>query len=103
VPITLDQSEGVCLLRLEGEIKIASAAELKRLLLQALAARGELRVDLEHATDVDVTALQLLWAAGREARASGTGFRLVGSVPKEVLMTANETGFESFPVGANPE
>jgi anti-anti-sigma factor len=87
---------------LDGEIKIASAAELKKFLLQALEARAEVRVNLEHVTDVDVTALQLLWAAEREARASGTEFRLVGHAPKEVLTAANEIGFESFPVAPNP-
>jgi anti-anti-sigma regulatory factor len=45
--VTLDQSEARCVIRLGGEINIASAAEMKKLLLQALALGRELRVDLE--------------------------------------------------------
>jgi anti-anti-sigma factor len=99
--VTLEQSEALCVLRLEGEINIACAAELKKLLLQALASGRELRVDLEGATEVDVTALQLLWAAEREARGSGRGFTLAGRVPEEIAATAGDAGLEKFPVGVD--
>ena len=66
--VTIDQSEALCLIRLEDDINITSAAELKKLLLEALASGRELRVDLERATELDVTALQLFWAAERAAR-----------------------------------
>jgi anti-anti-sigma factor len=101
--VTLDQSEALCVLRLEGEINIASAAELKRLLLQALASGRELRVDLEGATEVDVTALQLLWAGEREARGSGRGFTLAGRVPEEISAAVSDAGFEKFPLGVDPK
>jgi anti-anti-sigma factor len=101
--VTLDQSEALCVLRLEGEINIASAAELKRLLLQALASGRELRVDLEGATEVDVTALQLLWAGEREARGSGGGITLAGRVPEEISAAVSDAGFEKFPLGVDPK
>jgi anti-anti-sigma factor len=101
VPVTLDQSEAVCLVRLEGEIDIASAAELKKVLLEALASGRELRVDLERAAELDVTALQLLWAAEREARRSGVGFTLAGRVPEAISAAAGDAGFEAFPVGVD--
>ena len=87
------------MIRLDGEINIGSAAELKKLLLQALASGRELRVDLEHATELDVTALQLLWAVEREARASSRGFTLAGRVPAEISIAVVVAGFETFPVG----
>jgi anti-anti-sigma factor len=99
--VTLDQSEARCVIRLGGEINIASAAEMKKLLLQALALGRELRVDLEGATELDVTALQLLWAAEREARGSGRGFTLAGRVPEEIAATARDAGLEKFPVGVD--
>ena len=101
--VTLDQSEALCVLRLEGEINIASAAELKKLLLQALASGRELRVDLEGATEVDVTALQLLWAGKREARGSGRRFTLAGRVPQEISAAVSDAGFEEFPLGVDSE
>jgi anti-anti-sigma factor len=98
MPVTLDQSEEQCLLRLEGEVDIASAAELKTLLLQALASGTELRVEVERATELDITALQLLWAAEREARGSGRQCTLAGRVSEELMAAASEAGFEKFPV-----
>jgi anti-anti-sigma regulatory factor len=99
MPVTLAQGEAQCVIRLDGEINIGSAAELKKLLLQALASGRELRVDLEHATELDVTALQLLWAAEREARGSSRGFTLAGRVPEEIWAAVVDAGLETFPAG----
>jgi anti-anti-sigma factor len=99
--VTLDQSEARRGIGLDGEINIVCAAEMKKLLLQALASGRELRVDLEGATEMDVTALQLLWAAEREARGSGRGFTLAGRVPEEIAATARDAGLEKFPVGVD--
>ena len=102
--MTLDQSEEeVCVLRLEGEVDIACAAEMKQLLLQALGSGKELRLDVERATELDVTALQLLWAADREARGSGRRFTLAGRVPGEISVAILDAGFEKFPVGVDPK
>ena len=64
-------NETQSLIGLEGAIDIASAAELKKLLLEGLNSGREVRVSLAGATDLDVTAVQLLWAAEREASRSG--------------------------------
>ena len=99
--VNLDQNEGQCLIRLEGEVDISSAAELKKLLLEALASGRELRVDLERTTDLDVTAVQLLWAAERKAGGSGVGLRLLGHVPEQVAVALSDAGFEKFPIPAD--
>lgn len=98
MPVTLDQTAGLSVIRLEGEINIASAGELKDLLLRGLASGKELRVDMGKATELDVTALQLLWAADREARKSATRFLLAGPIPDEISVMAAEAGFDTFPV-----
>ena len=101
VPIILDQYEASCRIRLEGEINISSAAELKKLLLEALSSGKEIRLDMERATELDVTALQLVWAVEREAKASGVTF--VRVVPPQVIAVAcGEAGFEMFPILADP-
>ncbi|MGO9575568.1 MAG: STAS domain-containing protein [Terriglobales bacterium] len=100
MPITLAGSERMCVIRLEGEVNVASAAELKKLLLEALASQqqGEVRVDLKNASELDISILQLLSAAEREARASGKGFSLAGGVPEGIAAAVAEAGFERFPV-----
>ena len=97
MPVTFDRSEAPGVIRLEGDIDIASAAQLKEVLLEALALRGEAQISLETATGIDITAVQLLWAAEREAKASGVVLALKGPVPETLRATLHEAGFESFP------
>ncbi len=98
MPVTVEQSAAQSVIRLEGEINIGCAAELKDLLLQGLASGKELRVNVGRASELDVTALQLLWAAEREARKSAIKFVLAGAVPDEIKTIATDAGFENFPV-----
>jgi anti-anti-sigma factor len=93
VPVTLEQSEDSSVFRLEGAIDIASAAELKKLFIQAFASGHEVRVDLDGTTDLDVTAVQLLWAARREAKVSGAEFAFTGQAPAPVASALRQAGF----------
>jgi anti-anti-sigma factor len=99
--IALEETGRENVLRLDGAIDIACAAELKAQLMQALAAGTEVRVRLEGATYLDVTAVQLLWAAGQQARRSGAGFGISSPPPAPVAAALAEAGFPPFPSLAN--
>jgi anti-anti-sigma factor len=103
VAITLEQSGSQGVLHLEGAIDIASASELKELLLKALESAAEVRVSLDGATGLDVTAVELLWAAERKAKGAGVGFALAGAVPEPVLSALREAGLQQFLVSVNAE
>lgn len=98
--VTLKQDESLNMLRLEGDVGIGCAAEFKGLLEQALGSGGAVRVSLEGATDLDVMAVQLLWAAERKARGTGVGFSLT-EVPEPVLSALDEAGLKEFIVPIN--
>lgn len=100
VPIRLETKDGQSVIELEGSIGIASTAELKQLLVEALHGGQVVRIALAGATDLDVTAIELLWAAEREARGSGVSFSLAGAVPEAILTALAEAGIEKFPVPA---
>jgi hypothetical protein len=100
LPLTVDRNPTRWLIRLEGEVSITSAAELKGLLLEALASAQELELDLEHAGAIDVTLLQLVWAAEREAARAGSGF--VSRASQAATSYAHELGFDGFPGAASP-
>lgn len=100
MPITLIQDEMDCAIKLEGSVDISVAAELKQILLEALASGKRVRVSLAGVTDMDVTAVQLLWAAVREAKATDTDFAFDGDVPEPVLAALVESGFEQLQVPA---
>jgi anti-anti-sigma factor len=92
--VAFDQSNSPSLINLEGEINIRCAAELKELLLQALTREGALHIDLSATTEVDITTLQLLWTAQREAREAGKEFLLNGPISKTVATAIKHSGLQ---------
>jgi anti-anti-sigma regulatory factor len=90
--ITLDDSGSQAVIGLDGVVDISSAAELKTLLLRALNSGKKVCVSLHGATDLDVTAVELLWAAEREASKAGVGFSLAGPALAEVSASLSVAG-----------
>jgi anti-sigma B factor antagonist len=74
-------------LKIEGEMNIYRAHELKKLLLDSLSHAGELEVDLSAVTELDTCGLQILMLAKKTAKEKNVGFRLVekSSVIQEVF------------------
>lgn len=101
MPVTLEQNDMASLIRLEGAVDIGSACELKTLLVQALepgadGAGKDVRIALAGATSLDVTAVQLLWAAERKARAAAVAFALEGGLPEPVRSALAHAGLQTF-------
>jgi anti-anti-sigma factor len=92
--MTLKRSRKSSVIRLEGAIDIAAAAELRKLLLQACGSGREVRVAVGGVKDLDVTAVQLIWAARRSAEAEGVAFTLSGTVPQSVSAALGDAGLE---------
>src|SRR5579862_6518725 len=57
MPVTRIQQEHHWSIRLEGELRLNCAAELKQLLLEGLAGGKDLELDLESAAEIDVVIL----------------------------------------------
>ena len=95
MPVTLQHEESHWEIRLEGQVTLAAAEELKKLLLEWVAARKDLTLDLQRVEAIDLTIMQLLWAAGREATHTGT--RIVGRIPDALAVTLREAGFAGWP------
>jgi anti-anti-sigma regulatory factor len=95
MPVTLVQQEPHCQIRLDGRVTIASSAELKTLLLGWIATDKDLEVDLEEVEEIDLTVLQLLWAAEREAAEKGVG--MLSRSSEAAALAARDTGFDRIP------
>lgn len=93
--ISVEPNETYSILRLQGELNITLASELKGVLLATLAEGGDLQVDLERSDAIDITIMQLLWATRREADRRGTGFVIRAS--QTVVLAALDAGFDLFP------
>lgn len=63
-------------LRLEGELTIYRAGELRQTLVAALAAATALRIDLADVSEIDSAGLQLLIAAKKDAAGRGLALAL---------------------------
>ena len=94
MPITVDRLENQFFIRLEGEVALASAAELKGILLEWLKSGKNLHLDLERAQEIDITVMQLLWAAGREA--ARAGIEIEGRMSDAAATAVANAGFERF-------
>lgn len=95
MPVTCDEDHEQYSICLQAEIDIRSAAELKATLLEAIASRKEVRIDLQRATEFDVTAVQLLWAAAREAERGGVPLSFAGQGSEALAHAASEMGLDS--------
>jgi 16S rRNA U1498 N3-methylase RsmE len=94
------QIGGMCVVALEGAITIPFAAELKLAILQALESGKNFSFDLQNATELDITALQLLWATERAAGIKGLAATISGQVPDCIQAVAFNAGFQAFPIGS---
>jgi len=95
MPATLERHESHWLIRWDGQIALASAVELKALLLEWLASGKDLQLDLERVDEIDITAMQLLWAAGGEAESRGVPAS--GRPSAEVAAALRDAGFVRMP------
>jgi anti-anti-sigma regulatory factor len=95
--IVVEQREESSAISLAGTVDISAAAELKRALLECLDRGRPVRLSIGSDADLDVTALQLLWAVEREARARQVEFTLDGRLPDSVGAALKDAGFEGFP------
>jgi hypothetical protein len=76
LPVSVEQDESRFVIRLEGEVGMSDAAELKRVFLEALASGRKLHLDLEQIAEIDVTFMQLLQAVLAETDRAGTGLAM---------------------------
>jgi anti-anti-sigma factor len=98
VPAAVEQNAEGSTVRLDGEVDIRAALEFKGVLIQALASRQELRMELGSLTTLDITTLQLLWAAERATAKCGTKLVLSGPIPEAMEEAMDLAGLERFAV-----
>ena len=94
MPVTMEKLDNQSILHLDGELTVTSAVELKGILLAALT-EGDLQLDMERTEEIDITIMQLLWAAGRDAERKGVSFSIRAS--EAASRAARDAGFEPWP------
>jgi anti-anti-sigma factor len=97
--VTVDTLEGVRTIRLTDVLDIAQAAELKRVLVDAIASSLRVCIQVAGVSAFDVTTVQLLWAAASHAKSMGSDLILEGPVSEAVATSLARTGV--FPLMAS--
>lgn len=95
MPVIRTQNETSCVIKLEGEIGLADALSFQQALAAGLCGGTEVQLDMQDVTAVDVTTLQLLVAAGREA--IGPGPRILLRASDAVRAAFRMSGFSQLP------
>jgi ABC-type transporter Mla MlaB component len=83
---------------LQGDINIFVTARLKQELSKALELTNDIRLSLAGASTLDITAIQLLWAAARHARMQGRAFTFETPLPAEILASLHVAGIPCGPL-----
>jgi anti-sigma B factor antagonist len=98
--IRAETKNGLCLLHIEGEMSIYTAAELKSQLLPHLGQSGDLEIDLSQVSELDGAGVQLLLLAKREAARAGANLHLSwhSRAVLEVFDLCNLAGFFGDPL-----
>jgi len=89
--MTVVQQKPHWVIRLDGELNSGCAVELRTLLLAWRAAGTDLEWDCSRASELDLTILQLMEAARREARQQN--LRFSGQPSEAVAMAVRAAGF----------
>lgn len=88
-----DGAENFNRITLSGRLTIERAPEFKDLFLNALDAGMDFDVDMTAVESVDVTFLQVLWAAYKSAEKRGLCISVAGPIPENLKETAALAGF----------
>ncbi|HEX4007924.1 MAG TPA: hypothetical protein VHX60_17250 [Acidobacteriaceae bacterium] len=103
MPVFFDRSHQPPQLLLEGAVDIGCAGELKAALAEAVGSGAVAHIVAESVTALDVTAIQLLWAAERASQPGGSnppdgsGLRLAAAWPAALAANLREAGFRRVP------
>ncbi len=101
--IAVERREQTQSIRLSGCVDISAAAGLKRVLTEALEAQLVLRMDVSALESVDVTVIQLLWAAKSEAMMAGREFCIDGPWNPEIESRLHQAGISPSRIFATPQ
>lgn len=98
--VSIETGNGVCRVRVTGEMTIYHVAELKKELAPCFDSLPEVEIDLSEVGEIDTAGFQLLLLAKREAIRSGKSLRLVAHSPAalEVLDLLGMASYFGDPV-----
>jgi len=100
--IGIEQSPGLEIINLSGELAIASAREIKNAVLAAQGRADIVVVNIREATDADLSLLQILCSAHRSAIGKNKQFTVTGCEHEVFRRSLMRSGFSRH-IGCNED
>jgi len=101
--IDLEQLEDRSVVRLTESITIGFATDLHKLLMEAVRLNRGIAIDWEGVTELDVSGIQLLYAAWQATERAGISMSLRGSTPQAVKDAFLDSGLDPFQLAVSQE
>jgi anti-anti-sigma factor len=100
MPSTIETINGVCRIRIEGDMTIYTALDLKQELVPCLAEAPHLELDLSRVNEMDSAGMQLLMLLKRETGKRGSHLALSAHSPAvtEIIDTFNMAAYFGDPI-----
>ncbi|MBR4373236.1 MAG: STAS domain-containing protein [Treponema sp.] len=82
----------------QGNAGIEQAHVLRDEILEAFKKTTKIRLDISEVEDIDITGIQIIIAARREAESTGKSFHITGKIPKaiEEFITASAITLDEY-------
>ncbi|MBF0279433.1 MAG: STAS domain-containing protein [SAR324 cluster bacterium] len=90
---TIDEAGKRGVLKLEGELTMEQAVDIKETLLSALVQVEHLSLNLEEGTVFDLSFVQLLYSAYQTALSMNKSLTLRGACPADLKQIVKESGY----------
>ena len=94
IQVQLEETNGDRIVSVEGELSLATAGQLRTVLLDRLQPGTKTILEASRITAVDLCGLQLICSAHRGAVLNGAGFELRG-MPEQLRETARVAGYDA--------
>ena len=82
----------------QGTAGIEQAHKLRDEILEAFKKNSKVRLDISEVDDIDITGIQIIIAARKEAEKTGKSFFIIGKIPKaiEEFITASSITLDEY-------
>jgi anti-anti-sigma regulatory factor len=89
----MEAGQGPTVINLGASLTVDKAAALKDELFAALSKGGSVLLNLSAVEELDLSCLQVMYAARAQAKASGCGLHFSGQAPERVVSRLSACGF----------
>jgi len=94
--IALDSSAVDTRIRMPDSVTVNSITELHRQFLEALRAKQSIEIDFDQTTELDASAVQLLYRVCQSAGSADLTITVAGTLPDLVQKTFRDAGLDPF-------